>query len=191
MVLVLLPDVVDVMLDDRELGRRPSSPSDLQVDRSANAIVCRRSSTWDGLATAWGSGHRGVSGGVSFGRSSALHSTPGYPCNRKDGPTSRSTFFLHLSRMLSLAAVAGLLMALAVALEGGPRMIAALSIHLAVLIGVAAGSRVEGRATSARGRPRTVALRAPGGLSAADRPMPPVRAPSVPDALPTGARLGR
>jgi hypothetical protein len=51
--------------------------------------------------------------------------------------------------MLSLATVVGLLMALAVALEGGPRMIAALSIHLAVLIGVAAGSRVEGRATSA------------------------------------------
>jgi hypothetical protein len=40
-------------------------------------------------------------------------------------------------------------MALAVALEGGPRMIAGLSIHLAVLVGVAAGSRVEGRATSA------------------------------------------
>jgi hypothetical protein len=51
--------------------------------------------------------------------------------------------------MLSLAAVVGLLMALAVALEGGPRMIAALSIHLAVLVGVAAGSRVEGRATLA------------------------------------------
>jgi hypothetical protein len=90
---------------------------------------------------------------------------PATPCNRKDGPTSRSTFFLHLLRMLSLAAVVGLLMALAVALEGGPRMIAALSIHLAVLIGVAAGSRVEGRATSARGRPRTVASRAPGGRS--------------------------
>jgi len=52
--------------------------------------------------------------------------------------------------MFSFAAVVGLLMALAVALEGGPRMIGALSIHLAVLIGVAAGSRVEGRATSAR-----------------------------------------
>jgi hypothetical protein len=51
--------------------------------------------------------------------------------------------------MLSLAAVVGLLMALAVALEGGPRMIAALLIHLAVLVGVAAGSRVEGRATLA------------------------------------------
>ena len=50
--------------------------------------------------------------------------------------------------MLSLVAVAGLLMALAVALEGGPRMIAGLSIHLAVLVGVAAGSRVEGRAIS-------------------------------------------
>jgi hypothetical protein len=74
---------------------------------------------------------------------------PATPSNGKDGPTSRSTFFLHLLRMLSFAAVVGLLMALAVALEGGPRMIAALSIHLAVLIGVAAGSRVEGRATSA------------------------------------------
>jgi hypothetical protein len=27
--------------------------ADLEVDRSAIAIMCRRSSTWDGLATAW------------------------------------------------------------------------------------------------------------------------------------------
>ena len=27
--------------------------ADLQVDRSAIAILCRRSLTWDGLATAW------------------------------------------------------------------------------------------------------------------------------------------
>jgi hypothetical protein len=27
--------------------------ADLQVDRSAIAILCHRSSTWDGLATAW------------------------------------------------------------------------------------------------------------------------------------------
>jgi hypothetical protein len=32
---------------DRETG------SDVQVDRSAIAILCHRSSTWDGLATAW------------------------------------------------------------------------------------------------------------------------------------------
>jgi hypothetical protein len=64
---------------------------------------------------------------------------------------------MHRFRMLSLAAIVGLLMALAVALEGGPRMIAALSIHLAVLVGVAAGSRVEGSATSAAGLVWTVA----------------------------------
>jgi hypothetical protein len=41
-----------------------------------------------------------------------------------------------------------LLTALAVAFEGGSHMIAAVSVHLVVLVGVAAGSRVEGRATS-------------------------------------------
>jgi hypothetical protein len=52
-----------------------------------------------------------------------------------------------LSLLLS-AAVIGLLTALAVALEGGSHMIAAVSVHLAVLLGVAAGSRVEGGAKS-------------------------------------------
>jgi hypothetical protein len=75
---------------------------------------------------------------------------PASPPNAKDGPTSRSTFFLHLLRILSLAAAVGLLVALAVVLEGGSHMIATVSVHLAVLTGVAAGSRVEGRAMGIR-----------------------------------------
>jgi hypothetical protein len=75
---------------------------------------------------------------------------PATPPNGKDGLTSRPTFFLHLSRLLGVAIVVGLLTALAVVLEGGSHMIAAVSIHLAVLTGVAAGSRVEGRATYSR-----------------------------------------
>jgi len=87
-----------------------------------------------------------VSGGVSLRCSTPCTRLPATPPNGKDGPTSRSTF--QLLRTLSLAAAVGLLITLAVALEGGTRMIAAVSIHLAVLVGVAAGSRVEGGATS-------------------------------------------
>jgi hypothetical protein len=46
-------DVVDVMLADHELVRASQTGVDLQVEVSAFAVVCRYSSTSDGLATAW------------------------------------------------------------------------------------------------------------------------------------------
>jgi len=42
------------MLADRELARRGQTTADLQVDLPTFAVLCRRSSTSDGLATAWG-----------------------------------------------------------------------------------------------------------------------------------------
>jgi hypothetical protein len=45
------PEVVDVMLADRELGATRQTAAGLRVEVSASAVVCR-SSTWDGLATA-------------------------------------------------------------------------------------------------------------------------------------------
>ena len=75
---------------------------------------------------------------------------PATPRKRRDGPTNRYTFFLHLLRILSVAVAVGLLTTLAVGLEGGSHMIATASVHLAVVVGVAAGSRVEGREGSTR-----------------------------------------
>jgi hypothetical protein len=46
-------DVVDVTLADRELAAARQSAAELDVEVSAFAVVCRRSSTWDGLGTAW------------------------------------------------------------------------------------------------------------------------------------------
>jgi hypothetical protein len=85
--------------------------------------------------------------GVTLSAALPCTRLPATPLDGRDGPTGRSTFFLHGLRLLSLAVVV-LLTALAVALEGGSHMTAAVSVHLAVLLGVAAGGRVEGRATS-------------------------------------------
>jgi hypothetical protein len=53
--------------------------SDLQFDRSAMATFWPRLLTSEYLAMAWESGQPEVFGGIGLGRSSALHSTPGYP----------------------------------------------------------------------------------------------------------------